>query len=124
MLYREIIAVCSEIRVKHINTLCGQNVGFLDVKSGGKYSNHWALKVLCSQMRLFTDVASFCCKLLVCQLFSHCRNLQIVFSYLSNFLSVQPKSYMNVQAIYINKYPTRCNGMPSVLFYCKWPGRN
>jgi len=26
MLYREIIAVCSEIHIKHINTLCGQNV--------------------------------------------------------------------------------------------------
>ena len=25
MLYREIIAVCSEIHKKHINTLCGQN---------------------------------------------------------------------------------------------------
>jgi len=32
MLYREIIAVCSEIHTKHTNTLCGQNVGFLDVK--------------------------------------------------------------------------------------------
>jgi len=30
MLYREIIAVCSEIHTKHINTLCGQNVEFLD----------------------------------------------------------------------------------------------
>jgi len=29
MLYREIIAICSEIHTKHINTLCGQNVGFL-----------------------------------------------------------------------------------------------
>ena len=29
MLYREIIAVCSLIHTKHINTLCGQNVGFL-----------------------------------------------------------------------------------------------
>ena len=29
MLYREIIAVCSEIHTKHINTICGQNVGFL-----------------------------------------------------------------------------------------------
>ena len=28
MLYREIIAVCSEIHTKHINTLCGQNVEF------------------------------------------------------------------------------------------------
>ena len=26
MLYSEIIAVCSEIYTKHINTLCGQNV--------------------------------------------------------------------------------------------------
>jgi len=26
MLYREIIAVCSEIHTKHINTLCEQNV--------------------------------------------------------------------------------------------------
>jgi hypothetical protein len=28
MLYREIIAVCSESHTKHINTLCGQNVEF------------------------------------------------------------------------------------------------
>jgi hypothetical protein len=34
MLYREIIAVCSEIHTKHINTLCGQNVELLDVKRG------------------------------------------------------------------------------------------
>jgi len=26
MLYREIIAVCSEIQTKHINILCGQKV--------------------------------------------------------------------------------------------------
>jgi hypothetical protein len=39
MLYREIIAVCSEIHTKHINTLCGQNVEFFNVKPGGTYSN-------------------------------------------------------------------------------------
>jgi hypothetical protein len=44
MLYSEIIAVCSEIHTKHINTLCGQNVEFMNVKHGGTYSNHWALK--------------------------------------------------------------------------------
>jgi len=32
MLYREIIAVCSQIHTKRINTLCGQNVEFLNVK--------------------------------------------------------------------------------------------
>ena len=31
MLYREIIAVCSQIHTKHINTLCGQNVELLNV---------------------------------------------------------------------------------------------
>jgi hypothetical protein len=31
MLYREIIAVCSEIHTKHINTVCGQNVELLNV---------------------------------------------------------------------------------------------
>ena len=29
MLYGEIIAVCSQIHTKHINTLCGQNVDFV-----------------------------------------------------------------------------------------------
>jgi len=32
MLYREIMAVCSEIHLKHINTLCGQNVELVNVK--------------------------------------------------------------------------------------------
>jgi len=32
MMYREIIAVCSEIHTKHINTVCGQNVQLLNVK--------------------------------------------------------------------------------------------
>ena len=32
MLYREIMAVCSEIHTKHINALCGQNVELLNVK--------------------------------------------------------------------------------------------
>ena len=32
MLYSEIIAVCSQIHTKHINTLCGQNVELVNVK--------------------------------------------------------------------------------------------
>jgi len=42
MLYREIIAVCSQIHTKHIHALCGQNVELLNVKPGGTHSNHWA----------------------------------------------------------------------------------
>jgi hypothetical protein len=41
MLYREIIAVCSQIHTKHINTLCGQDVEVLNVKPGGMYSDHF-----------------------------------------------------------------------------------
>jgi hypothetical protein len=36
--------VCFEIHTKHTNTMCGQNVEFVNVKQGGTYSNHWALK--------------------------------------------------------------------------------
>jgi len=46
MLYREIIAVCSDIHTKHINTLCGQNVEFLNVKPGGTYSDHCTVHIV------------------------------------------------------------------------------
>ena len=36
MLYREIIAVCSQIHTKHINTLCGQSVELLTSKKSVK----------------------------------------------------------------------------------------
>jgi len=44
MLYREIIALCSQIRTKHINTLCGQNVQLLNLKPDGTFkpSYLWA----------------------------------------------------------------------------------
>ena len=41
-LYREIIAVCSQIHTKHINTVCGQNVEFVNVR----HSKHLALDCL------------------------------------------------------------------------------
>jgi hypothetical protein len=45
MLYREIIAVCSEIHTKHINALCGQNIEFVNVKPVDVSRNQQALKV-------------------------------------------------------------------------------
>jgi hypothetical protein len=50
MLYKEILAVCPEIHIKHINTLCGQNVEFVNVKPGGSHSNHWDLNHKCSKV--------------------------------------------------------------------------
>jgi hypothetical protein len=35
MMYKAKVALCSEIRTKHINTLCGQNVELLNIKLGG-----------------------------------------------------------------------------------------
>ena len=32
MQYNEIIAVCSQVHTKHTNTVCGQNVEFVNVK--------------------------------------------------------------------------------------------
>jgi len=32
MLCREIITVCSQSHIKHINTVCGQNVELLNIK--------------------------------------------------------------------------------------------
>jgi len=44
MLYKEIMAVYSQIHTKHINTVRGQSVELLNVKAGGTYSDHWAVK--------------------------------------------------------------------------------
>ena len=46
MLCREIIAVCSQIHTKHINTQCGQNVELVNVKPGGTYSDHCAVHIV------------------------------------------------------------------------------
>jgi hypothetical protein len=61
MLYREIIAVCSEIHTKHINTLCGQNVELLNVEPGGTYSNQTRvrMKILSSRTQL-QRVKTYC----------------------------------------------------------------
>ena len=57
MLYSEIIAVCSEIHTKHINTLCGQNVDLLNVKlvirivtTDLYISDHWAVHIVTTDL--------------------------------------------------------------------------
>jgi hypothetical protein len=44
MLFKEVIAVYTETNAKHICTLCGQNAELLNVKAGGTYRYHSALK--------------------------------------------------------------------------------
>jgi hypothetical protein len=45
MLYREIIAFSSEIRMQPANTLGGRSVVCLSPNRGGTYNNRWDLKV-------------------------------------------------------------------------------
>jgi hypothetical protein len=56
MLYREIIAVCSEIHTKHVNTLCGQNVEFVNVKPGSTYHNHYVWHGKSESLKFFKFV--------------------------------------------------------------------
>ena len=46
MLYSEIIAVCSQIHTKHINTLCGQNVELMSAKTCSTYSDPWTVHIV------------------------------------------------------------------------------
>jgi hypothetical protein len=52
MLYRETIAVCTEIHTKHINTVSGKKEELLNIKPVGTYSDHcvfrnYVLTVMC-----------------------------------------------------------------------------
>ena len=64
MLYREIIAVCSEIHTKHINTLCGQNVELLNVKLAVHIvtTGLWRVKsvIKTSQLMVYRETIAVC----------------------------------------------------------------
>jgi hypothetical protein len=54
MLYKEIIAVCSHIHTKHINTLCGQNLAvylYLHTITTGLYNLNKECNILVLQPR-------------------------------------------------------------------------
>jgi hypothetical protein len=51
MLYSEIIAVCSEIHTKHINTLCGQNV---------PRSKHFVSVIKTNPLMLYSEIIAVC----------------------------------------------------------------
>ena len=60
MLYREIIAVCSQIHIKHINTLCGQNVE-LYIKIPSVPRSKLSVSVIkTSQLMLYREIIAVC----------------------------------------------------------------
>ena len=60
MLYREIIAVCSQIHTKHINTLCRQNVElYIKIQSVPR-SKHSVSVIKTSQLMLYREIIAVC----------------------------------------------------------------
>jgi hypothetical protein len=60
MLYREIIAVCSQIHTKHVNTMCGQNVELNTTSltfSNSLFYQH-SVRVFCVDLRTNCDFFS------------------------------------------------------------------
>src|SRR5215831_2251189 len=61
MLYREIIAVCSQIHTKHINTLCGQNVELYIKTQSVPHSKHTPSQLYkTSQLMLYREIIAVC----------------------------------------------------------------
>jgi hypothetical protein len=66
MLYREIIAVCSQIHTKHINTLCGQNNRIVHVKLAvyedsirtAQWTHSFSV-IKTSQLMLYREIIAF-----------------------------------------------------------------
>ena len=60
MLYCEIIAVCSQIHTKHINTLCGQNVELYIKTQSVPRSKHSVSVIKTSQLMLYREIIAVC----------------------------------------------------------------
>ena len=60
MLYREIIAVCSQIHTKHINTLCRQNVELYINTQSVPRSKHSVSVIQTSQLMLCREIIAVC----------------------------------------------------------------
>ena len=60
MLYKEIIAVCSQIHTKHINTLCGQNVELYIKIQSVLRSKHSVSVIQTNQLMLYREIIAVC----------------------------------------------------------------
>ena len=60
MLYREIVAVCSEIHTECINTLCGQNVELYIKTQSLPRSKHSVSVIKTSQLMLYREIVAVC----------------------------------------------------------------
>ena len=83
MPYREIIAVCSEIHAKHINTLCGQNVElYMKIQSVPR-SKHSISVIKTSHLMLYREIIAVCSEIHTKHINTLCgQNVQFLILYL------------------------------------------
>jgi hypothetical protein len=74
MLYSEIIAVCSHIHTKHINTLCGQNV---------LRSKHSVSVIKTNELMLYSEIIAVCSQI-------HTKHINTLCGQNVKFLNVEP----------------------------------
>jgi hypothetical protein len=83
MLYREIIALCTQIHTKHINTLCGQNILLFKVKltvhivTDGIYMFKSLIKTC--QLTLLREIIPFCSQIHTKHIITQCgQNVRLL----------------------------------------------
>ena len=102
MLYREIITFSSEIHTQHVNAVCFQNVLGLNVKHGGTYSKHYALKLEHEFQPSFVKCVSQTKPMAMqytdmCYLTTGIRSEKCVFRQVRRFANVIECTYSNLE---------------------------
>jgi len=78
MLYSEIIAVCSQIHTKHINTLCGQNVELYIKTQSVQRSKHSVCVIKTSQLMLYREIIAVCSQIHTKHIYTLCgQNVEL-----------------------------------------------
>jgi len=93
MLYREIIAVCSEIHTKHINTLCGQNVELYIKIQPVPRSKHSVSVIQTSQLMLYREIIAVCSEIHTKHINTLCgQNVEL-------YIKIQPYRAVNTPSL-------------------------
>lgn len=73
---RTVADVCCENRMKHINSLCGNNEEFTDVRSGNAWSFHYALEDYIN-MNIYSVCTRYLWSSLLVRVITDCRSRSV-----------------------------------------------
>ena len=109
MLYREIVAVCSQIHTKHINTLCGQNVELYIKTQSVPRSKHSVSVIKTSQLMLYREIIAVCSQIHTKHINTLCGlNVQL----LGAFAKSRKPTISFVMAVHLSVRPSALNNSP------------